>query len=232
MSRNYLTYVNFAGIVLLCMMALPLSMQYAYAQSQTMIPEKIEWTWEVRPDNPQPNLPNVLLVGDSITRLYYPEVTQDLAGKANVYLFSTSASVGDPRLPAQLKEFFALEHAHFSVVHFNNGMHGWAYSEAEYKAAFPSLIKALRHDAPGAKLIWANTTPVKKDDPEWTSNARVDARNAIAAAIVKQHHIPLDDLHALVLQHPDMYADNIHPNKVVTSLEAQQVVAGIEKMLH
>ena len=196
-----------------------------------MIAEPIEWTWEVRPENPQPQLPNVLLVGDSITRNYYPDVTKDLAGRANVYLFATSASVGDPRLSAQLKEFFALENVRFRVIHFNNGMHGWGYTEAEYKAAFPGLIQALHEDAPGAKLVWANVTPVKKDDPAWTTNARIDARNAITAAIVKRQQIPLDDQHALMLQHPEMYLDNIHPNKQASSIQAEQVAAGIEKLL-
>ncbi|WP_263383066.1 hypothetical protein [Granulicella arctica] len=43
-------------------------------------------------------LPNVLLVGDSITRNYYPEVQRELIDSANVYLFATFASVGDLRL--------------------------------------------------------------------------------------------------------------------------------------
>ena len=63
------------------------------------IPEEIEWTWEVRPPHPDPRLPNVLLLGDSLSRNYFPEVTKDLAGTANVYLMASSTSVGDPRLP-------------------------------------------------------------------------------------------------------------------------------------
>ncbi len=50
------------------------------AQSQTSIPEEIEWTWEVRPQVADPKLPNVLLLGDSITRNYFPQVTRDLGG--------------------------------------------------------------------------------------------------------------------------------------------------------
>jgi hypothetical protein len=54
------------------------------AQKPVSIPEKIEWTWEVRPPNPDLRLPNVLLLGDSITRNYFPQVTKDLDGIANV----------------------------------------------------------------------------------------------------------------------------------------------------
>jgi len=107
------------------------------AQKRISIPEEIEWTWDVRPPHPDTKLPNVLLLGDSISRNYFPEVTKDLAGAANVYLMASSTSVGDPRLPREIREFAAMEHVPFRVVHFNNGMHGWSYTEAQYKAAFP-----------------------------------------------------------------------------------------------
>src|SRR5260370_12832572 len=64
------------------------------AQSSVPIPEEIEWTWEVRPPHPDPQLPNVLLLGDSISRNYFPQVTKDLAGVANVYLMASPTSVG------------------------------------------------------------------------------------------------------------------------------------------
>src|ERR1700737_4195312 len=76
-----------------------------YAQNQTSIPEKIEWTWEVRPQLADPKLPNVLLLGDSITRSYFPDVTKNLSGIANVYLMASSTSVGVPPLPTQIAAF-------------------------------------------------------------------------------------------------------------------------------
>src|SRR5437660_8041981 len=88
------------------------------AQNQTSIPEEIEWTWEVRPQVADPKLPNVLLVGDSITRNYFPQVSKNLGGIANVYLLASSTSVGDPRLPRQIAEFAALQSVTFAVVHF------------------------------------------------------------------------------------------------------------------
>jgi hypothetical protein len=51
----------------------------------------------------------VLLVGDSISRNYFPEVTRDLKGVANLYLMASSICVGDPRLPAELISFAKLE---------------------------------------------------------------------------------------------------------------------------
>src|SRR5260370_34904088 len=114
----------------------------AYAQDRLARPEEIEWSWEVRPAQVDSKLPNVLPVGDSITRNYYPEVQRQLSHGANVYLMATSASAGDPRLPRQLSEFSVAEAVSFKVVHFNNGMHGWTYSEGDYRAAFPSFLAA------------------------------------------------------------------------------------------
>ncbi len=200
-------------------------------QAVKTIAEKIEWTWEVTPDHPRPDLPNVLLVGDSITRNYFPAVTKELDGKANVYLFATSASVGDSRLAGQLREFFAMENTHFRVIHFNNGMHGWGFTEPEYKAAFPALIGALRAGDSQAKLIWANSTPVRKDNPEGATNARIAVRNEIAAAIVKPERIPIDDQHEVVHQHPELYSDDVHPNEAASAIQGRQAAAMIEKLL-
>jgi len=32
----------------------------------------------------------------------------------------------------------------FDIVHCNNGLHGFDYTEAEYKKAFPAFIKTIR----------------------------------------------------------------------------------------
>lgn len=195
----------------------------AAAQNPASRPEEVEWTWEVRPSQVDAKLPNVLLVGDSITRNYYPEVQRQLAGVANVYLFATSASVGDPRLARQLEEFASMEKVPFKVVHFNNGMHGWTYSEDEYKSAFPSLMNELHTIAPAASLIWATITPVKGESSPGPTNARIDARNRIALAFVSKAGIPVDDEHELMTHRADQYEDNVHFNTAGAVIQGQQV---------
>jgi hypothetical protein len=174
-------------------------------------PEEIEWTWDVRPSQVDPKLPNVLLVGDSISRNYFPEVGRQLKGVANVYLMASSICIGDPRLPKELLSFAEMEGVRFRVVHFNNGMHGWEYSEAEYKAGFPAYLAALHHIAPGATFIWATTTPVRKEKQPGPTNARIDARNAIALTFV--HGMAIDDQHAVMAKHADLYQDDVHFNQ-------------------
>jgi hypothetical protein len=203
----------------------------AAAQNSTSRPEEIEWTWEVRPTHVDPRLPNVLLVGDSITRNYYPEVQRQLAKVVNVYLFATSASVGDPRLARQLNEFASMENVPFKVVHFNNGMHGWTYSEDEYKNGFASLINELHMIAPAASLIWATITPVKTETLPGPTNARINARNSIALTLITDAGIPVDDEHELMTHHTDQYEDNVHFNTAGAMIQGQQVAQFVRASL-
>lgn len=202
------------------------------AQKATSIPEEIEWTWEVRPPHPDPRLPNVLLLGDSITRNYYPEVVSELAGVANIYLMASSTSVGDPRLPRQIAEFATMEGVHFSVVHFNNGMHGWDYSETQYREGFPDFLRAVKKLAvKNGALVWATITPVARDTTNGATNQRVDARNAIASSLVEAAGIPLDDQHALMMQHQDLHEDAVHFNASGSVLQGAQAAATIKTAL-
>ena len=209
----------------------------AAAESKPPTPsrESIEWCdiWISHAN--ETNLPRVLLIGDSITRAYYPEVEKRLAGKAFVARLATSRFVADPVL---LKEItLVLGATGFDIIHFNNGMHGWQHSEAEYREAFPQCVAAIRARAPKAKLIWATTTPLRDgkavtyDTQAEYSNERVAARNAIAAEIVTEQKIPIDDLYAAMRAHPEYHSDNVHFNDQGIQIQAAQVSAQIEKLL-
>jgi hypothetical protein len=201
------------------------------AQDQTSIPEEIEWTWEVRPQLSDRKLPNVLLLGDSISRNYFPQVTKDLGGIANVYLLASSTSVGDTRLPRQIAEFAALQGVSFAVVHFNNGLHGWGYSEAQFKSGFPIFLQAIRALPGRGKLIWTTITPVRSETSNGATNSRIDARNAIARAFIEAERIPIDDQHALMTQHRDLYGDAVHFNKAGSAIMGAQAATIIRRAL-
>ena len=227
MQFNNRTWSCLLALVLACMGSMPL-----LAENAVIIPEEIEWTWEVRPPHPDPELPNVLLLGDSISRNYFPEVRENLTGVANVYLMASSTSVGDPRLPHQIAEFAAAEGVRFRVVHFNNGMHGWAYTEAQYKAAFPAFLRAVRSLAEkDGELICANTTPVKPDASNGATNPRVEERNRIAQNFAQAARIPIDDQFSLMQKHQDLYQDSIHFNSAGATIQGDQVTATIRAAL-
>jgi hypothetical protein len=230
MTRRRLSFQLTNAAITLLLIGLSFG-SWTFAQAPTSKTEEIEWTWEVRPEPADPKLPNVLLLGDSITRNYYPEVKRQLSGVANVYLMASSTSLGDPRLVRQIEEFSAAEAVQFSVVHFNNGMHGWAYSEKEYKEAFPAFLAELHAIAPKAAFVWATTTPVKTEKEPGPTNARVNARNAIAELIVKPAGIPIDDQHGLMLQHADTYQDSVHFNDQGANIQGKQAAQTIRGLL-
>ena len=197
--------------------------------------EAIEWCdiWISHAN--ETNLPRVLLIGDSIVRDYYPEVEKRLAGKAFVGRLATSRFVADPVLLKEIET--VLDGTKFDVIVFNNGMHGWQHSEAEYRKAFPKLIKAIRAHAPKAKLIWATTTPLRNgkdvtyDTKAEYSDERIAARNAVAAEIVAAQRIPAVDLNAAVRGHPEFHSDNVHFNGQGSQILAAQVCAAVAKLL-
>jgi lysophospholipase L1-like esterase len=198
-----------------------------------VVRENIEWLDVWVPGNNVTDQPRVLLIGDSITRGYYKAVEEKLKGKAVVCRLATSKSLGDPALLDEVK--LVLGQAKFDVVHFNNGMHGWGYTEAEYARALPELVATLRQGAPGAKLIWASTTPVRvaqnvsQIDPK---TDRVRARNKAAAAVMAKEAIPTDDLFALVVGKPEWSsADGVHFNAKGSAALGGQVADHIRKML-
>src|SRR5258707_1339911 len=172
--------------------------------------ESIEWCdiWISHAN--ETNLPRVLLIGDSITRAYYPEVEKHLEGKAYVGRLSSSAFISDPALLKQIE--MVLGQYKFNVIHFNNGMHGWQHSEKEYAQALPKLLKTIQKYAPNAKLVWASTTPLKVSptlppgNQTQATDERIAARNAIAQKIVKAKGIPVDDLNTPMLGHPEYHS--------------------------
>lgn len=197
--------------------------------------ESIEWCdiWISHAN--ETKLPRVLLIGDSIVRDYYPEVEKRLSSKAFVARLSTSRFISDPVLLKEIE--LVLDGTKFNVIQFNNGMHGWQHTEAEYRKAFPKFLKTIRACAPKARLIWATTTPLREgkgvtyDTNAQYSDERIAARNAIAAEIVTAQNIPTDDLNSAMRGHPEYHSDNVHFNSQGIQIQAAQVTAEIEKLL-
>jgi lysophospholipase L1-like esterase len=203
------------------------------ADAPRIVRENIEWLDVWVPGNNVTDQPRVLLIGDSITRGYYKTVEEKLRGKAVVCRLATSKSLGDPALLDEVK--LVLGQTKFDVVHFNNGMHGWGYTEAEYANALPKLVAAIRAAAPGARLVWASTTPVRvarqveRLDPR---TDRVKARNEAAAAVMAKEKIPTNDLFARVIDKPEWFsADGVHFNAKGSAALGEQVAEQIRKAL-
>jgi acyl-CoA thioesterase-1 len=157
-----------------------------------------------------PNLPRVLLIGDSISIGYTLPVREKLEGKANVHRVPTNAGPTTRGLE-QLESW--LREGKWDVIHFNFGLHDLKYMDEkgklvpvdqgrqqvpvdQYAANLDKIAGRLKQT--GAKVIFATTTPV----PEGAVGripADVVKYNAAAVAVMKRHDIAIDDLYAFAL---------------------------------
>lgn len=155
------------------------------------------------PIEDRPGLPRVLLIGDSISIGYTLPVRKLLEGKANVHRIPVNAA--HTRNGAE-KIAQWLGSGPWDVIHFNFGLHDLRRMEdgqrqvsiEDYEKNLESIVAALNKT--GARLIWANTTPVPEGK---LSPPRVPADvalyNQAALRVMKKHRIPVDDLYAFAL---------------------------------
>lgn len=171
--------------------------------------EKTEWSQFYWFDTDQQTLPRVLLVGDSIVVGSRQEVADCLQGTALVAAYSTSKIVGDPAIYRELS--LALSDYHIDLIYLNNGLHGRNYSDDFYRKGLADLIAVLRQSSK-AKLAWRSSTPVSvKDKPDTLDpviNPIAVRRNQIAAEIMAQNKIPVNDLYQAILPHPEFRSND------------------------
>ena len=196
--------------------------------------ERIEWSDIWITDADRDELPRVLLVGDSIVRGYYDGVEKALAGKAACARYTTSKFLGNPDYAAELG--LILDRHRYDVIHINNGLHGWDCTEEDYRKGLEALMVLLREKAPGAKVVWGMTTPVRVAGDlahlDADQNPRAVARNQIAAEIMEKNGIPVTDLHAALAGRPDLFADDgVHHNAKGRELLAGMVADAVGKCL-
>lgn len=196
-------------------------------------------------------LPNVLIIGDSISIGYTPVVRELLKDRANVQ--RPQANCGDTRRGLKdLKQW--LGDTKWDVIHFNWGLHDLCYRNYQspeakiqgyrdkvngkiavpiesYEQNLETLVQQLK--ATGATLVWASTTVV----PEGEAGRFVgdDKKyNDAAARVMRRHNIIVDDLYSLTKGFPPALftaPGNVHYTKEGSRLIAQQVAATIDKAL-
>lgn len=169
-------------------------------------------------------LPRVLLIGDSISGGYQQGVKNLLAGKAVVVKNAGNAQHTGTGLK-MLDEW--LGDGTWDVIHFNWGLWDVAHRNPESKnfghldkvdgkiTTTPSdydknlreLVARLKKS--GATLVWASTTPVPDGEPGRIKGDEVKY-NAIAAKIMAENNIAIDDLHAEVIRLGRPKTNNVH----------------------
>ncbi|OGV72467.1 MAG: hypothetical protein A3K19_16620 [Lentisphaerae bacterium RIFOXYB12_FULL_65_16] len=163
-----------------------------------------------------PGLPRVLLIGDSILGGYRSVVARQLEGKANVDAYCNPYSQANNEWHDELKVI--LKGNSYDVIHFNMGLHGYQKGRipvGQFETLMRRCVETLRRNAPLAAIIWASTTPVtmkdkpKELDPE--NNPVVIGHNAMAAKLMQECKIPVNDLYGLVAPKTElMLGDTVH----------------------
>ena len=159
-----------------------------------------------------PNLPRVLLIGDSISIGYTVPVREKLAGVANVHrppMNCGPSSRGVVTLDRWLGE------GKWDVIHWNFGLHDLKFIDDEGNRATPETghqqvppeqyRKNLRDigkrlKATGATVIWRNTTPVP-DGTGFRRQGDAVTYNQIAAEVMTELGISTHDLYTYAKEH-------------------------------
>jgi len=150
-----------------------------------------------------PGLPRVLLIGDSISMGYTIPIRNLLKGQANVHRIPAN---GGPTTRGLANIDKWLGSGSWDVIHFNWGIHDLKHMDtglrqvepADYEKNLNALVKRLKKT--NAVLIWAATTPIPKGklNPDRTFGDETEY-NRIAASVMKQQNVAVNDLHAYVM---------------------------------
>jgi len=157
-----------------------------------------------------PDKPSAILIGDSICMGYRPLVKQRLSEKVDI--LGIEGNGGDSgRVLENLDEWMINRDA--TLIHLNCGLHDLKFerdSEAYqqpldvYEANLRKIFERLQKEA-AARLIWAATTPVIDKRHNAVKGfdrylRDVEAYNRVAAAIMTEANIPINDL---IQRHPE-----------------------------
>lgn len=198
-------------------------------------------------------LPDVLILGDSISIGYFPFVKKMMKGKANITrpFKENGNSENCQGTTNGIKNIDRwLGDTKWDVIHFNFGLHDIKHVDPEtgknsnnpdhphqanprqYKKNLKEIVEKLK--ATGAKLIFATTTPYPdKAGGPLRDPGMSEKYNNVALKIVKKNGIEINDLYSFVLPRMEelQKPNNVHFTEKGSEALANQVVARISDLL-
>lgn len=187
-----------------------------------------------KPIEDKPGLPRVLLIGDSISIGYTLPTRKALDGKANVHRIGANSGTTANTLE-KLDKW--LGGGKWDAIHVNVGLHdikqvrgARQVSPEEYEKNLRAIVARLKKT--GAIVIWATTTPVPEGAAGRTPGDEV-AYNAIAAKVMADEKVAVNDLYALAKGHQAKWQRkaNVHFNEEGSRGLGKRVASEIEKVL-
>ena len=193
------------------------------------------------------DLPNVLIIGDSISIGYTLPTRTLLKGKVNLHRIPTN---GGPTTKGITEIEKWLGERKWDLIHFNWGLHDLKYmgpkgqnlypkekggkeqvTLAEYEKNLDKLVDRMKKSA--TKLVWRNTTPI----PLGSAGRYVGDSikyNQAATRVMKKHGIPTLDLFTPSKKNmkdwmkPANVHYHAHGSQALAKLVAQDVLKRLE----
>lgn len=218
--------------------------------AQKYIPEKGSQELTKKKENSvkmDPNLPNVLIIGDSISIGYTGRVRAQLKDEANV-IHNPGNAQGTTLGLLKLKAW--LGDTKWDVIHFNWGLHDLKHvtqagtsknsnnpndpQQADlptYRANLEILVKQLK--STDSTLTFATTTPYPEGVRPYRAPEDAAKYNEAALKIMNANEIQVNDLYSLVLPKLDTLKKpvNVHLTKEGSKFLADQVTAVVRAAL-
>jgi len=198
-------------------------------------------------------LPNVLILGDSISGGYKMHVMNRMLGKANVIHGNTAfTSMIDwaAIVRANVLNKEAENGKPFDVIHFNWGLHALKYIDDKgdlstsmqgtqavpidrYEIELEKLVTELKKTK--ATLIWAMTTPTHPKT-KWSVLGDELKYNEVAKKIMQKHGILINDLHRTVNERmatdEAKYKNGVHYTTEGSDILAEQISQTLLRLIN
>lgn len=169
-------------------------------------------------------LPRIMLVGDSIVLGHAYHLANALRGVANVSWLATSRCLGDPAFDNELQ--LMLHQYDYDIIYFNNGLHGRAFTSAQYELALAATFEMLA--ALDATVVWRDSTHVNPERPDAGLSAIIAERNQIARKHAAKHGMQADGLGTFVAGD---FIDSVHFAESARVSQAEQIANRVKANL-
>ncbi len=204
------------------------------------------------------SLPNILIYGDSISIAYTPVVRELLKEKANVYRLHVNGGDSSSFVSKMETLHSTMQNPEldghwtheWDVIQVNVGLHDLKYvvdrskldkvngkqvsTLDEYESNLKGIISYLKKVHPGAKLVYALTTPVPGGEPGRHAGDAAKF-NRVALKVLKDHpEIVVNDLYSFTKpNHANWWTKpgNVHFNPEGIRAQGEEVARILEQLL-
>ena len=164
----------------------------------------------------------ILYIGDSISCGTRRLITKLSDSEILCDGFGTSKALDNPYFQPSL-ELFMKQQQKCDGILFNNGLHGWHLSDAEYEKYYEQMLLFLRKAEKPIFLVLATD-----DLTSQRRNEFVKRRNEIAKALAQKYQLPIIDLYTVAINNAECHVpDGVHFNAMGYELLAKCILESI-----